>query len=264
MSSLKRHFTVVIGNKEHGLYVSSTPSSAARKAVSKLCADNKNKKVEFYMRETTQDSNKKIYGPYLGEMKKLDKPIELKGRIIQYSVNVHLKKKSSTTKTAKKVGNKLRGGRIEENGTFEPADFIFEHLSKSFNNNQPIHQMLNFQSKKKKVNIGKDQLCFFLIPVKIDDNKIYYKYAVYYSDSKKKLVIKKYNNNTELITDTKFEDIPLDDSKLFFKIIYHIINVRTREIPPEFAMNINYYKEHLKRVLPKNYMYDDNPQDKYF
>jgi hypothetical protein len=45
MSSLKRHFTVVIGNKEHGLYVSSTPSSAARKAVSKLCADNKKKRV---------------------------------------------------------------------------------------------------------------------------------------------------------------------------------------------------------------------------
>ena len=131
MSSSKRHFKVIIGNKEHGLYISSTPSSAARKAVSKLCADNKNKKVEFYMRETTQDSNKKIYGPYLGEMKKLDKPIELKGRVIQYKVNVHLKKKSSTTKTSKKVGNKLRGGNIEVNGTFEQADFIFEHLSKS-------------------------------------------------------------------------------------------------------------------------------------
>ena len=32
----KRHFTVVIGNKEHGLYVSSTPSLAAKKAISKL------------------------------------------------------------------------------------------------------------------------------------------------------------------------------------------------------------------------------------
>ena len=59
MSSSKRHFTVVTGNKEHGIYTSSTPSSAARKAVSKLCADNKNKKVEFSLRETTQESNKK-------------------------------------------------------------------------------------------------------------------------------------------------------------------------------------------------------------
>ncbi len=39
----KRHFTVVIGGKENGLYVSSTPSSAAKKAVTKLCAANKSK-----------------------------------------------------------------------------------------------------------------------------------------------------------------------------------------------------------------------------
>ena len=83
-------------------------------------------------------------------MKKLDKPIELKGRVIQYSVNVHLKKKNSTIKTSKKVGNKLRGGRIEDNGIFEPADFIFDHLSKSSNINQPIHDMPFYQSKTKK------------------------------------------------------------------------------------------------------------------
>lgn len=59
----KRHFTVVEKNgKEHGLYISSTPSSAAKKAVSKLCASNKSKKVEFYLREITQGSKKKTYG----------------------------------------------------------------------------------------------------------------------------------------------------------------------------------------------------------
>ena len=58
----KRHFTVVIGDKEHGLYVSSTPSSAAKKVVTKLCASNKRKKVEFHIREITQGSKKKIYG----------------------------------------------------------------------------------------------------------------------------------------------------------------------------------------------------------
>ena len=88
----KRHFTVVFGSKEHGLYVSSTPSSAAKKAVSKLCASNKSKKVEFYLREITQGSKKKTYGPYLGEMKKLKTPIELKGRIIQYQIKLNLKK----------------------------------------------------------------------------------------------------------------------------------------------------------------------------
>jgi hypothetical protein len=100
----KRHFTVVIGSKEHGLYISSKPSSAAKKAVSKLCAANKSKKVEFCLREITQGSKKKTYGPYLGEMKKLKTPIELKGRVIRYEIKVHLKKgKSSTIKTSKKM-----------------------------------------------------------------------------------------------------------------------------------------------------------------
>jgi hypothetical protein len=89
----KRHFKVVEKNgKEHGLYVSLTPSSAAKKAVSKLCSSNKNKKVEFYLREITQGSKKKVYGPYIGEMKKLKTPIELKGRIIRYQIKLNLKK----------------------------------------------------------------------------------------------------------------------------------------------------------------------------
>ena len=104
----KRHFTVVIGSKEHGLYISSKPSSAAKKAVSKLCASNKSKKVEFCLREITQGSKKKTYGPYLGEMKKLKKPIELKGRVIRHEIKLHLKKaKSSTIKPTKK----MRGGK---------------------------------------------------------------------------------------------------------------------------------------------------------
>jgi hypothetical protein len=100
----KRHFTVVEkSGKEHGLYVSSTPSSAAKKAVSKLCSSNKSKKVEFYLREITQGSNKKTYGPYVGEMKKLKTPIELKGRVIRYETIVHLKK----------VKKSMKGGESE-------------------------------------------------------------------------------------------------------------------------------------------------------
>jgi hypothetical protein len=100
----KRHFTVVEkGGKEHGLYVSSTPSSAAKKAVSKLCASNKSKKVEFYLREITQGSKKKTYGLYQGEMKRLKTPIELKGRVIQYETIVHLKK----------VQKSMKGGESE-------------------------------------------------------------------------------------------------------------------------------------------------------
>jgi hypothetical protein len=98
---LKRHFTVVMGEKEHGLYVSSTPSSAAKKAVTKLCTANKSKKVEFYIREITQGSKKKTYGPYLGYIEKLKEPIELKGRVIKYKPVAKLKGKTG----AKKGGN---------------------------------------------------------------------------------------------------------------------------------------------------------------
>ena len=101
MSVLKRHFKVIIGNEEYGLYTSSTPSSAAKKAVSKLCADNKNKKVEFSLRETTQSSNKKIYGPYLGYMQKLDKPVELEGRVIRFK---------SIVKRTNQVGGSFKVG----------------------------------------------------------------------------------------------------------------------------------------------------------
>jgi hypothetical protein len=92
-SDSKRHFRVIMGNKEHGLYISSTPSSAARKAVTKLCATNKSKKVEFYIREITKGSKKKTYGPYEGHIEKLKEPIELKGRIIHYKPVVKLSRK---------------------------------------------------------------------------------------------------------------------------------------------------------------------------
>lgn len=99
----KRHFTVVIGNKENGLYVSTTPSSAARKAVTKLCASNKSKKVEFHIREITQGSKKKTYGPYIGHIEKLKEPIELKGRTIEYKPMAKLK------------GKKMNGGENVSN-----------------------------------------------------------------------------------------------------------------------------------------------------
>ena len=99
----KRHFTVVIKNKENGLYISSTPSSAAKKAVSKLCASNKNKKVEFHIHEITRDSKKKTYGPYIGYLEKLKNPIKLKEYIIKYNPVAKLKKKS-TMKKIKMIG----------------------------------------------------------------------------------------------------------------------------------------------------------------
>jgi hypothetical protein len=141
----KRHFTVVIGSKEHGLYISSKPSSAAKKAVSKLCAANKSKKVEFCLREITQGSKKKTYGPYVGEMKKLKKPIELKGRVIRHEIKLHLKKeKHSTTKPAKK----MRGG---ENGSSAPMG---EENEPTISLNTEIQEFNTFISKHFPINNG--------------------------------------------------------------------------------------------------------------
>ncbi len=61
------------------------------------------KKVEFCVREITNGSKKKTYGPYLGEMKK-------------NKVIVHLKKD--------KLNKIIKGGHVERFGIVEPIDFI--------------------------------------------------------------------------------------------------------------------------------------------
>lgn len=115
----KRHFTAVIGNKEQGLYNSYNPSSAARKAVSKLCADDKKRQVQFYIRETTQDSNKKTYGPYFGFVKKLKEPIQLEGRVIKYAPVAKLSKNVEEGKLSKKLngGSKRRSRKGSKKGS---------------------------------------------------------------------------------------------------------------------------------------------------
>jgi hypothetical protein len=130
MSSSKRHFTVVMNSNEHGLYVSSTPSSSARKAVSKLCADNKNKKFEFSIRETTQGSNKKVYGPYLGYMEKLDKPIELKGRVIRYKPIAKLNKKTRKMKGGVIIGQGVEAIVLQPNINHTENEYTVSKLIK--------------------------------------------------------------------------------------------------------------------------------------
>jgi hypothetical protein len=127
-SSTKRHFTVVIGSKEHGIYVSSSPSSSARKAVSKLCASNKSKKVEFSIREITQGSKKKTYGPYKGSIEKLKEPIELKGRVIRYK---------PVAKLSGKTGAKKGGQGSGPNGEYTFND-LNENISGIVVNNQSV------------------------------------------------------------------------------------------------------------------------------
>jgi hypothetical protein len=136
----KRHFTVVMGGKEHGLYVSSTPSSAAKKAVTKLCTANKSKKVEFYIREITQGSKKKTYGPYSGHIEKLKEPIELKGRVIRYK---------PVAKLIGKVNKKMKGGMYDLRN-------IKKSLEQTYNNVELNDElMINEYKNQRKVLMNK-------------------------------------------------------------------------------------------------------------
>ena len=64
--------------------------------------------MEFHIREITQGSKKKTYGPYEGYIEKLKEPIELKGRIIKYKQVAKLRDKKSVKK-----GGMLRSGPAE-------------------------------------------------------------------------------------------------------------------------------------------------------
>ena len=164
----KRHFTIVEKNgKEHGLYISSTPSSAAKKAVSKLCGSNKSKKVEFCLREVTHGSKKKTYGPYLGEMKKLKKPIELKGRVIQYEIKVHLKK-----------GKKMMGGSPSYRNLMERINLWIEQnnfqeiFNAIFNGDYNLQNFIEEIEKNKK--LFEKMIDFIIQKISIQEQNKYF------------------------------------------------------------------------------------------
>lgn len=93
-----RSFKCMLGGSNFGRY-KGNPSSAAKKAFSRICRDGNikgGKKINFSVIETTAGSDKKIYN-YVGNRIKLKKPIERElpnGDIIkiQYQNKVKSKK----------------------------------------------------------------------------------------------------------------------------------------------------------------------------
>ena len=75
-----------------GLFKSSTPSAAASKAFTKLCRAKKIKgqcTLYITMRETTRGNNKQADGSkklyhYMLKREKLDNPLQLAGRVVEY------------------------------------------------------------------------------------------------------------------------------------------------------------------------------------
>ena len=120
----KRSFTVVGAYHTDGCptkfnddsrLISRSPDGAARKAFNRLCNLKRIKgfcSLYIEVRETTQGSSHKIHS-YLCSRKKLDKPIELKGRIIEYAPTCHAKEvpKYNCKKSHKSSGPMLQSSR---------------------------------------------------------------------------------------------------------------------------------------------------------
>jgi hypothetical protein len=234
-STTKRNFTIVIGSKEHGLYVSSSPSSAARKAVSKLCATDKKRKVQFHIREITQKSEKKTYGPYLGYIEKLANPIELNGRVIRYKPVAKLVKKTGKKSVVKKGG--MRGGKLSNkkggmNRTGASASSASINDSKKKEYPRNLHEVktkeellslnawVNFVKEEREDFMEKKKYVFK--PQKLNNNNSnqlvnIQGYTYKNRENFRKIIIKK--------LEEKFENIPpLKDENLKFLINFIIDN----------------------------------------
>ena len=227
MSSSKRHFTIVMNSKEHGLYISSTPSSAARKAVSKLCADNKNKKVEFCMRETTRGSNKKVYGPYIGYMQKME------GRVILYAVKVLLVKKPS-----KKVGYKMTGGGLIS------QDFIIKRDYQDLDNIPLLFYKKQFG--------GNNYLFFGRKEYYYLGNRVFiYEYAVYLSShffGDPTIKFKKFNYSSKEIEDCIYTSIPKEKLIQILRIIDLFTVSNQDELRPIYMLIHTYFKNKVTQT----------------
>jgi hypothetical protein len=241
----KRHFTVVMGGKEHGLYVSSTPSSAARKAVTKLCSANKSKKVEFEIREITQGSKKKTYGPYSGYIEKLKEPIELKGRVIKYKPIAKLSKKKS----------EMKGGLSSRESLNNSYEKIFENFKvENQDNPTPYHF--------KKRTFKSDTLYFGNKTLLNISGEKYYKFSLININDEKELIPLALRI---IITDE--EAIIFENKHKFFPIQGLVSFNRLNILPIPGVVGYKFfviYTEDLLRYLRKMGLSTDYPDYRLF
>jgi hypothetical protein len=251
----KRHFTVVMGNKEHGLYVSSTPSSAARKAVTKLCTANKSKKVKFEIREITQGSKKKTYGPYEGYIEKLKEPIELKGRVIRYKPVAKLSGKTG----AKKGGNGSDANN--QPSSFNNLNKLNSAIPFSGEYISPPANELTFRQKRIKTRLEKDNE---LLKKKAAENALYLKKMKADLEQKEKEPQKERQRLLKELATTllktgkiqKFEYINSGPENIEFPPFYLLVNSNYSNIYSKHSLisyfltfiNNNYVAFHIKNL----------------
>ena len=138
-------------------YESGKPLDSAKKLLSSICRHegitNKLKcKAEFFIKETTTDSKKKIYGPYKGSFKKYDKPFTVKlkdGTIIKHIIYPHvykLKSKSIVQKggdsnTERELISKLEKLIMDKRSN---NNYIINIIVESINKKDILYNKLNY------------------------------------------------------------------------------------------------------------------------
>ena len=124
-----RYFKIISVNnkkvKDEGRYkTKASPGDAAKKAFTQLSKKYKTNKLTFSIKETTQGSNKKEHGPYLGEKIKLMKPLTVKYKskngknkpvVIKYETKVHLVKNRKQKGGMDREGDGGGGGNNNNN-----------------------------------------------------------------------------------------------------------------------------------------------------
>ena len=103
----KRKFSVIIGSKKCGACSGASPSGAARKV--------KGKRSEFYLKETTKGSKKKLYGPYSSKKKVVQRGGELVKNLLReqicediLAILTKCNKPNELTKTQREYNEKFK------------------------------------------------------------------------------------------------------------------------------------------------------------
>jgi serine/threonine protein kinase len=100
--------------------------------------------VQFHIREITQGSKKKTYGPYVGYIEKLKEPIELKGRIIKYKPIAKLRRE-----TSKKTERMMKGGGYESTLSINKENMVDILDKTNYNSNQSlVFTVTNIETRK--------------------------------------------------------------------------------------------------------------------
>lgn len=186
---MSRTFKIVqINNKavNRGRYTTnSSPSSVAKKVFSRLYSEMKTKLKTFMIKETTQGSSKKVYGPYKGRQIKLRKPRMVKFKGTKELVPIRYDTKIYKVKNNHKK-NIYKGGILISRETINLGKGY--KLERHFSGWYVKHQSSNTYSEKLTKNLTEElEQAISSSKEKILPNDIIQKLIKHYTDTTKNL-----------------------------------------------------------------------------